>query len=197
MGETYSVLTRENEAMGQYGQQAKILSDQQGGGHIAFNDATEATLKDAYNSGSTIAATADHIVGGLIKMEAWNDGLGGAINHAVALGVSSGKAAEDMQLAAINLHNAALITDELKRQLASMNKPLNAVEGDVDPNKKKKKDLAGSASMTVNGNINFTISSNQAPDQIAREVEKRIIDKRRFRTSSPGTRNFSVLPSGS
>lgn len=60
--------------------------------------------------------------------------------------------------------------------------------------KKRKKDTEGK--MVLNGNIYFTITSNQNPGQIAREVQTKLIEKRRFPTSSPHTRNFGVARSG-
>lgn len=61
-----------------------------------------------------------------------------------------------------------------------------------DSDKKRKDKLAGAGNTIVNGNVYFTISSNQSPGQIAREVKKDLIESKRFRTSSPHTINWST-----
>jgi hypothetical protein len=196
---------RATERWDTYTDMARILSDREGGQIDWNNEDTAALLKDTYNNANTFKETLDGVLSGTV-----------ALSDAVTnFSEAAAQAAYDLQDFAIGLQNAV---DDMNKSIDKMHKD---IEDDInrgamqffdsnltqpflatgqmmkdDPSKKKKKDTAGSASMTVNGNINFTISSNQAPDQIAREVEKRLIDKRRFRTSSPGTRNFSVLPSG-
>jgi hypothetical protein len=164
----------------------------------------QGALVEAYNSANNLRTTIDMVISGSVDFrDALSKNTEAAADAALNLqyfvfGLQN--AADDLQKtfdAQLKQDSHDLASDALNRMTAATN-AINAAGGYKadDPNKKKKKDAAGSANMTVNGNINFTISSNQAPDQIAREVERRLIDKRRFRTSSPGTRNFSVLPSG-
>lgn len=78
-------------------------------------------------------------------------------------------------------------------QMVTSNAQTWLLTGKTLPDDTKRKDkVAGSGNTIVNGNIYFTISSNQAPGQIAREVQKNLIEKRRFRTSSPDTKNWSI-----
>lgn len=181
-----------NNAVGQ----ADILAQQQGGGHIMFNADTEATLKDANDNASTFKEKTSHVVEGMMNLDAWNGSVADIAMRAMLLARSSGQAAEDMQLAAINIHNAGVdIAAAAAQARLNAKGHGDAVEGATDPNKKKRdKDKAGGGNTTVN--INFTISSNQSPDQIARKVVQKLVDKRRFRTTSSGVPNWGVLPPG-
>lgn len=85
------------------------------------------------------------------------------------------------------------INDEMMRRSNAMAQ--DVLHGKVAQDKRKK-ETSGKGGMTVNGNVYFTISSNQAPGQIARELQRTLIEKRRFPTSSPHTKNFGVTRSG-
>lgn len=163
----------------------------------------QGALVEAYNSANNLRTTIDMVISGSVDFrDALSKNTEAAADAALNLqyfvfGLQN--ASDDLQKAfdaQLKQDSHDLASDALNRMTAATN-AVNAAGGYKadDPNKKKKKDLAGTG--TTNVNINVTISSNQAPDQIAREVVRKIVDKRRFRTSSPGTRNFSVLPSGS
>lgn len=118
------------------------------------------------------------------------EAAGALYSFAVALQNSEADLAKLHKDQQADIHNDVM--DSLKSAGNEFAEAVLADEKRKKEEEKRKKDLAGRAHMTVNGNINFTISSNHAPDQIARDVERRLVDRRRFRTSSPHTRNFGV-----
>ncbi len=56
---------------------------------------------------------------------------------------------------------------------------------------RKKKAVEGKGGVTIH-KIDITVSSNQAPNQIARDVFSEFTNARRYRTSSPRVANFAA-----
>jgi len=182
--------------------QARLLSEDQGGQISYTNEYTRAVLEDAYKNADNFKSTLDGVLSGSIALQ----------DAVTNLTESAAQAAYDLQDFAIGLKN---IQDDLQKSFKDKQDAdaadrrddnssyLNAMNTNAamaggykkdDPAKKRKDDKAGGGNTTVN--INFTISSNQSPDQIARKVVQKLVDKRRFRTTSSGVPNWGVLPPG-
>lgn len=179
--------------------QARLLSEDQGGQISYTNEYTRGVLEDAYKNADNFKSTLDGVLSGTIALQ----------DAVTNMTEAAGQAAYDLQDFAIGLHN---VVDDMNKTLkdardadmkdigdfaahymAAMNlADQQAGRQPGDDDKKRKKDTKGGGSTTVN--INFTISSNQSPDQIARKVVQKLVDKRRFRVTSAGVPNWGVLP---
>ena len=184
--------------------QARLLSEDQGGQISYTNEYTRGVLEDAYKNADNFKSTLDGVLSGTIALQ----------DAVTNMTEAAGQAAYDLQDFAIGLHNVVDdmnkmlkdardadmkdIGDSAAHYMAAMNladqQAGRPVGSTAAADKKRKDDKAGGGNTTVN--INFTISSNQSPDQIARKVVQKLVDKRRFRTTSSGVPNWGVLPPG-
>lgn len=111
--------------------------------------------------------------------------------------------ASDMQIAALKI-NAAAVRAETAAEVASFGKEMAAKYAQADAiiakqkaeaakksEADKKKGVSGKGGVTIQ-KVEITVSSNQAPNQIARDVFSVFVNERRYRTSSPRTANFSA-----
>ena len=183
---------------------ARVLADRQGGDISIDNEDTRGALKDAYDSGNTLKGAMTNVVVGLTDMDTYVHG--NVVTALLDLATSAGDASEALMAAAIDMQNTATAVKadgaDLHKDIMDYSQGTGILIGqqamaklDTDKalaDKKREKEKSGGGNTTVN--INFTISSNQAPDQIARKVVQKLVDKRRFRVTSSGVPNWGVLP---
>ena len=183
---------------------ARVLADRQGGDISIDNEDTRGALKDAYDSGNTLKGAMTNVVVGLTNMDTYVHG--NVVTALVGLATSAGDASKALMEAAIDAQNMDTAVKaagaDLHKDIMDYSQGTGILIGqqamaklDTDKalaDKKREKEKSGGGNTTVN--INFTISSNQAPDQIARKVVQKLVDKRRFRVTSSGVPNWGVLP---
>jgi hypothetical protein len=135
--------------------------------------------------------------------QAFADAVATAGENANWLSTIFESAASSMELAAARVNarrDQQDLADTRRAGLAKIDATLAEAQRISDAKKaefakadtaKKKKTAEGKGGMTIN-KVEITVSSNQAPDQVARATLNELAHLRRFRTSSSRTLNFSA-----
>jgi len=144
------------------------------------------------------------------RIDTSSKGFADAVEAAAAsanfLDSAFGNVATQMGIAAAKLNILTIEADSLKSRQASAAASAKQIDDAIAASNKKtegeraakraeldkkKAGAAGKGGVSI-GNVNITVSSNQSPGQIARDVMKEAVGMKRYRTSSPRVANYSA-----